>query len=399
MTVVSKTSEMSSFNPVTACYNQWWEETQEKNYRFFRVGRWATRKTPRLEDFKNEEVLGSAVGYESFDVLYRKQGCLIRVQFQDRYLGIFISGMNNSMCESHEKLLKEKFPKLEPVKNDDVSLQFWYHGNRGGGQHIERLLTVPSWGEIRKNYSEEVQVELDKLMTPDFRPSHGGQLILWQGPPGTGKTFAIRALVRQWAKWCDSAYIIDSEAFLQDATYMMDAMLYTNHGYAGLEPEDIGSMMLDADGNEVFAEDYDGVEPEGGYNGKPKEEMWRLLIIEDAGELLTQDAKERSSQAFSRLLNIADGLIGQGLKVLILITTNEEVKNLNDAIARPGRCASHIVFPDLTKEEANSWLEAHNNEKRVTKDASLAELFGEIEGFRTKDAQKASQKRRMGFGN
>jgi hypothetical protein len=72
---------------------------------------------------------------------------------------------------------------------------------------------------------------------------------------------------------------------------------------------------------------------------------------------------------------------------------------LHEAISRPGRCASHIIFPDLTKDEANAWLESKGKEQRVTKDSSLAELFGEVDGFRVVDKQKLVQKRRMGFGH
>ncbi len=65
----------------------------------------------------------------------------------------------------------------------------------------------------------------------------------------------------------------------------------------------------------------DGSDDEG--NSYP--ERWRMLVLEDTGELLSIDAKERAGRGLSRLLNAVDGLLGQGSRVLLLITTNEEL--------------------------------------------------------------------------
>ncbi len=55
----------------------------------------------------------------------------------------------------------------------------------------------------------------------------------------------------------------------------------------------------------------------------PQAPGWRCIIPEDTGELLAADARATNGQALSRFLNLADGLIGQGLNVLLLVTTNE----------------------------------------------------------------------------
>src|SRR5205823_5714536 len=89
-----------------------------------------------------------------------------------------------------------------------------------------------------------------------------------------------------------------------------------------------------------------------------QDEAWRLLILEDTGELLGPDAKANVGQALSRLLNLVDGLIGQGLRLLVLVTTNEPLERIHPAVARPGRCLSRIEFDPLTKAEANEWLRA-----------------------------------------
>ena len=60
----------------------------------------------------------------------------------------------------------------------------------------------------------------------DFRPAHGGQLVLWHGTPGTGKTFALRALAWEWREWCQVHYIVDPDSFFgQHADYLMNVLM------------------------------------------------------------------------------------------------------------------------------------------------------------------------------
>src|SRR6266542_3240215 len=80
------------------------------------------------------------------------------------------------------------------------------------------------------------------------------------------------------------------------------------------------------------------------------------LIMEDADEFLSVDAKQRQGQAMSRLLNMADGLIGQGLNLLLLITTNEPLGRIHHAVSRRGRCLADVEFTELSVAEASEWL-------------------------------------------
>jgi ATP-dependent 26S proteasome regulatory subunit len=107
---------------------------------------------------------------------------------------------------------------------------------------------------------------------------------------------------------------------------------------------------------------------------------WRLLVLEDTGELLTPDAKSVIGQGLSRFLNVVDGLIGQGLRVLVLVTTNEPIKTLHPAVARPGRCAANIEFWPLSAEESSAWFEQHGSAERSDEALLLAELYARLEG-------------------
>jgi hypothetical protein len=106
------------------------------------------------------------------------------------------------------------------------------------------------------------------------------------------------------------------------------------------------------------------------------ERKWSLIILEDAGEFVAMDSRHKYGQALAKLLNLCDGLLGQGQKLLFLITTNEEMQNLHPAIVRHGRCLSNLEFPEFPEAEARRWLESHGCSKLPSpKKLTLSDLF------------------------
>jgi hypothetical protein len=86
------------------------------------------------------------------------------------------------------------------------------------------------------------------------------------------------------------------------------------------------------------------------------ESRWRLLVLEDCDELIHADAKAGTDQALSRLLNLTDGMIGQGMRVLVAISTNEPLGRLHTAVARAARCIAEVEVGLLSPEESRQWL-------------------------------------------
>jgi len=213
--------------------------------------------------------------------------------------------------ENFIKLLGE--PELdEPTTS--VPFLTW----TGRAQHARLHHVDPDpWEAVRDNYPPLVAEELDEVSAM-VAPNEGeGSLIILAGKPGTGKSSFIKTLMRSWSNWAEFSVLLDPEEVFGSSAAILD--------------------LADA-------------APISG-----KKRGFRVLLIEDVPpELLT--GRAGASSALSRLLSLSDGLLASGMRLITVISTNSEVREISPALLRAGRLRKLVGFRPFLATEAADWL-------------------------------------------
>ena len=348
----------------------------EDGFPFVRSDNWATRANAIA--LPGERIFVHATRWGRREII-RAYGVLADVGLYPGQANVSVAAASEEEAGTALEQMRSALPAPDPSGAQEVTVTFWTYGPHGP-QPAWRTISVPAWGDITDNYPGSTTAGLARLME-GFEPAHGGQLILWHGEVGTGKTFALRALAWEWRDWCNIHYIVDPDSFFgQHADYLMHVLLQSEWEDQVTSWSTSGAIGFGSASAQVISS---GVEAEPlEEQPTPARRGWRLLVLEDTGELLQPDAKAIIGQGLSRFLNVADGLIGQGLRVLVLVTTNEEIRKLHPAVARPGRSAANVRFDPLTPGEASAWLSRHGLDDEAPESAeTIAELYARLEGL------------------
>jgi hypothetical protein len=223
------------------------------------------------------------------------------------------------------------------------------------GQASAQLIPVAqpasvSEQDLTLHYGEDFLV-WERPWLDRLRQRRSGVSVL-HGPPGCGKTSYLRGLMSRLIGKFDFFYIPVS-------------------AFAVLSSPSLVSFWIGQNCDE---------------DGKH-----RLAILEDAEELLLP--RDAGSQAnVSNLLNIADGFLGEHLRLHVVATTNSPVRQLDAALLRPGRLMGMREFRRLTRREAQRLAEAKGLTLADQPDYSLGELYcGTVNG------SALNADRQMGF--
>lgn len=281
------------------------------------------------------------------------------------YINFYVAADNLTTCDQiAESANLWYLENLEPKAPDDmpediVNVAFW-NLSPDGARRNNQDLKCPSLEEVAGNYPDCVCDGL-RWTAEHENPLETGKLIFWMGLPGTGKTWSVRALMREWKGKAQFHVITDPEVFFNHVDYLQTVM----------------------------------------QNGSS--EKINLIIIEDSPRVVLQEARgTHETHAMSRLLNLTDGLWGEAKKTIFLMTTNDNIKDIDRAFLRDGRLLQRLSFRGFNHNEAVKWLEDHGveeipyHELESEEEIPLCKLYG-IMRKAGSSRIKTEQKGPMGF--
>lgn len=198
------------------------------------------------------------------------------------------------------------------MESDVVSMSVWSEHPMGGGIQRYGSMKVGPWGDVSANYPAATRESLERLAVGLPRKADGGLIVLC-GLAGTGKTRAIEALAHAWAREARLGVVVDSDRLLSSASYLAD--------------------VLTSAGSDTRS----------------------VIVAEDVDELIAVGPKSHET---SKLLNVADGLVGRlaGAGTLFVLTANLPRSEIAPYVTRPGRAAAVIEFEKFDTEAAGVWL-------------------------------------------
>jgi len=100
-----------------------------------------------------------------------------------------------------------------------------------------------------------------------------------------------------------------------------------------------------------------------------------ILIIEDGEKIISKRETVGSSEGVSNLLNLTDGILGDCLKIQVIVTFNMEKKLIDEALLRKGRLIAEHQFDKLTVENTKKLLKHLKKDFTSNEGLTLADIY------------------------
>lgn len=256
--------------------------------------------------------------------------------YKDNFIRIDISddlSLNSNLKEKCNLIFY--FPISKPCAENDF-LKFLINSNAPSvyilnqeyGDYVFSKFTVslPKNIDLDLNYGEGFANTSDKIIE-SINNNHSG-LYMFHGPPGTGKSTYIKYL---------------STVLKKDIIFFPTSLVGT------LTDPNIVNLLI--------------------------RKQNCVLVLEDAEKAIVKRENTQDASLVSSLLNMTDGILGDVLKLNIIVTYNCKRAEIDEALLRRGRLKAEHSFKLLTKAQAQHLVSTLKLDVDVEDDMTIADIY------------------------
>jgi len=187
-------------------------------------------------------------------------------------------------------------------------------------------INLPETFDLELNYGEDFSKVSEKMINSLHENSSG--LYMLHGVPGTGKTTYIRYLASVLKK---------------------DVIFFPTSFVDEITNPSILSLL--------------------------KKKTDCVMILEDAEKALTKRSLSDQPSLVSTLLNMTDGILGDVLKLNVIVTYNCDRQDIDEALLRKGRLKAEYSFQGLKKHQAEKLIKTLDIDIKAEDNMTLADIY------------------------
>ena len=282
-----------------------------------------------MEDLENEEepfIIGGEIIVPSFDY---EDGSIYF--YKDNFIQITSeNGKEKDKCKltfyypTSTKCVDEEFTQFMDIdKRPNI---FMVNQDYGNFNFSKFNINLPETFDIGLNYGKNFESVSEKMIKSLHENSSG--LYMLHGRPGTGKTTHIRYLASVLKK---------------------DVIFFPTSFVDEITNPSILSLL------------------------KKKQDC--VMILEDAEKALTKRSLSDQPSLVSTLLNMTDGILGDILKLNVIVTYNCDRQDIDEALLRKGRLKAEYSFQGLKQEDAKKLIKKLDIDIKPEDNMTLADIY------------------------
>ena len=282
-----------------------------------------------MEDLENEEepfIIGGEIIVPSFDY---EDGSIYF--YKDNFIQITSeNGKEKDKCKltfyypTSAKCVDEEFTQFMDIdKRPNI---FMVNQDYGTFNFSKFNISIPDPFDIELNYGKNFKSISEKIIESLHENSSG--LYMLHGRHGTGKTTYIRYLASVLKK----DVIFFPTSFVDEITNPSILILL-----------------------------------------KKKQDC--VIILEDAEKALTKRSLSDQPSLVSTLLNMTDGILGDILKLNVIVTYNCDRQDIDEALLRKGRLKAEYSFQGLKQDDAKKLIKKLDIDIKPEDNMTLADIY------------------------